>query len=126
LNVVVADELRDGNAPALKDPLRCAQRAYAAVPVTVQERYFRGDSACGEEGLLSWLRDEKRAGGVEPVLELEAGDGSVGIARTHAGKEDGNGLTDGLPRALSAEVNRKTSRLAKPALPAAAALPGNS
>ena len=29
----------------------------------MQERYFRGDSACDEQQLLSWLRDEKREGG---------------------------------------------------------------
>ena len=63
MNVVVAEEFRDGNVPALKDPLRVAQRAYAALPETIQERYFRGDSACDEEALLSWLRNEKRANG---------------------------------------------------------------
>ncbi len=63
LNVVVAEEFRDGNVPALKDPLRVAQRGFAALPGTIKERYFRGDSACDEEELLSWLRDEKRANG---------------------------------------------------------------
>lgn len=63
MNMVVAEEFRDGNVPALKDPLRVAQRAYATLPGTIQERYFRGDSACDEEELLSWLRDEKRANG---------------------------------------------------------------
>jgi hypothetical protein len=63
LNVVVAEEFRDGNVPALKDPLRVAQRGFAALPETIKERYFRGDSACDEEELLSWLRDEKRANG---------------------------------------------------------------
>jgi hypothetical protein len=63
LNVVVAEEFRDGNVPALKDPLRVAQRGFAVLPETIQERYFRGDSACDEEELLSWLRDEKRANG---------------------------------------------------------------
>jgi hypothetical protein len=60
MNVVVAEEFRDGNVPALKDPLRVAQQAYMTLPGTVKERYFRGDSACDEEELLSWLRDEKR------------------------------------------------------------------
>jgi hypothetical protein len=65
MNVVVAEEFRDGNVPALKDPLRVAQRAYASLPGTIQERYFRGDSACDEEELLSWLRDDKRGNGAE-------------------------------------------------------------
>ena len=68
MNVVVAEEFRDGNVPALKDPLRVAQRAFVALPATVQERYFRGDSACDEEELLSWLRDEKRAGGPQGFI----------------------------------------------------------
>jgi hypothetical protein len=63
MNVVVAEEFRDGNVPALKDPLRVAQRGFAALPGTIQERYFRGDSACDEEELLSWMRDEERANG---------------------------------------------------------------
>jgi hypothetical protein len=68
LNVVVAEEFRDGNVPALKDPLRVAQRSFAALPETIRERYFRGDSACDEEELLSWLRDEKRANGPEGLI----------------------------------------------------------
>lgn len=63
MNVVVAEEFRDGNVPAQQDLLPVAQRAFAALPSTVQERYFRGDSACDEERLLSWLRNEKREGG---------------------------------------------------------------
>jgi hypothetical protein len=68
MNVVVAEEFRDGNVPALKDPLRVAQRAYGTLPGTVKERYFRGDSACDEEELLSWLREEKRAHGPEGFI----------------------------------------------------------
>jgi hypothetical protein len=63
MNVVVAEEFRDGNVPARQELLPVAQRAFAALPGTVQERYFRGDSACDEEPLLSWLRNEKREGG---------------------------------------------------------------
>ena len=68
MNVVTAEEFRDGNVPALKDPLRVAQRAYAALPGTIQERYFRGDSACDEEQLLSWLRDEQRSNGPQGFI----------------------------------------------------------
>jgi hypothetical protein len=63
MNVVVADEFRDGNVPAHQQLLPVAKRAFQALPETVKERYFRGDSACDEESLLSWLRDEKRDGG---------------------------------------------------------------
>ncbi len=63
MNVVVAEEFRDGNVPAQQGLLPVAQRALQALPARVEERYFRGDSACDEEALLSWLRDEKREGG---------------------------------------------------------------
>jgi hypothetical protein len=63
MNVVLADEFRDGNVPAQQAPLRVAQRAFAALPDTVREYYFRGDSACEEEALLSWLRNQERPDG---------------------------------------------------------------
>jgi len=61
LNVVVADEFRDGNVPAHQELLPVTQRAFQALPDTIVERYFRGDSACHEQSLLEWLRDEQRA-----------------------------------------------------------------
>ena len=36
-NVILADELRDGNVPALQDPLNVAKVAYSALPSTVNE-----------------------------------------------------------------------------------------
>ena len=63
MSVVVADEFRDGNVPAQQALLPITQRAFQALPETVVERYFRGDSACHEQSLLEWLRDEQRAGG---------------------------------------------------------------
>jgi hypothetical protein len=68
MNVVVAEEFRDGNVPVLKDPKRVAQRAFATLPETIRERYFRGDSGCDEEGLLSWLRNPERADGPRGLL----------------------------------------------------------
>jgi hypothetical protein len=44
-------------------PLEVARRAFAALPSTVQEYYYRGDSACHESKLVNWLRDEKRQEG---------------------------------------------------------------
>jgi hypothetical protein len=61
--LVLADQFRDGNVPAQMEPLEVAQRAYAALPGTVNEYYYRGDSACHESGLVNWLRDENREGG---------------------------------------------------------------
>lgn len=62
-NMVLADQFRDGNVPAQMEPLEVAQRAFAALPSTVTEYYYRGDSACHESNLVNWLRDEKREGG---------------------------------------------------------------
>jgi len=61
LDLVLADEFRDGNVPAKQDPLTCAQLAFAALPETITHRYFRGDSACHENDLLDWLQAPERA-----------------------------------------------------------------
>jgi len=63
INVVLADEFRDGNVPAHQQLVPVTQRAFQALPETVVERYFRGDSACHEQNLMEWLRDEQRVGG---------------------------------------------------------------
>jgi hypothetical protein len=68
LDVVLADEFRDGNVPAMMAPLTVAKRAFAALPNTVQTYYFRGDSACHENDLIEWLRDEKRAEGPQGFI----------------------------------------------------------
>jgi hypothetical protein len=60
-DLVLADEFRDGNVPALQEPLTCAQLAFAALPENIQQRYFRGDSACHERDLLGWLKHPDRA-----------------------------------------------------------------
>lgn len=63
MDVVLADEFRDGNVPAQMAPLPVAKEAFAALPSTVKTFYYRGDSACHESGLVNWLRDEDRAEG---------------------------------------------------------------
>jgi len=63
MDAVLADEFRDGNVPAMMAPLEVAKRAFAALPETVEEFYYRGDSARHEHELLDWLRDEERADG---------------------------------------------------------------
>lgn len=62
-DLIVADEFRDGNVPAQMSPLDCAKAAFAALPSSVTERYFRGDSACHEHNLIGWLRDDERSEG---------------------------------------------------------------
>ena len=71
MDLVLADEFRDGNVPARQDPLTCAKLAFAALPQSVTQRYFRGDSACHENGLLDWLKHADR--------EQEPG-GNIGFA----------------------------------------------
>lgn len=63
MDLAVADEFRDGNVPAHSDLLGVTQRAFQALPETVQEYLFRGDSACWDRSLLRWLRDEQRTPG---------------------------------------------------------------
>ena len=60
-DLVLADEFRDGNVPAQQAPLSCAKLAFAALPDNLQERYFRGDSACHQKDLLHWLKHPERA-----------------------------------------------------------------
>lgn len=54
-DLVVADEYRDGNVPAAMSTRAVAEQAFAALPGSVTQRYFRGDSACYDERLLKWL-----------------------------------------------------------------------
>lgn len=54
-DVIVADEFRDGNVAGGEDPLASVQRAFAALPPGVRERYFRGDTADYYTPLLKWL-----------------------------------------------------------------------
>jgi hypothetical protein len=68
MNVVLADEFRDGNVPAMMDPLTVAKQAFAALPETVGTYYYRGDSACHESDLIKWLRDEERAEGPKGLI----------------------------------------------------------
>jgi hypothetical protein len=63
MDVVLADQFRDGHTPAIQEPLAVARRAFETLPATVEEYYFRGDTACYENDLLDWLRDEERPAG---------------------------------------------------------------
>jgi hypothetical protein len=68
MNLVLADEFRDGNVPAAYQGLPVAKAAFASLPSTVHEYYFRGDSACHEHELIDWLRDEKRRDGPQGFI----------------------------------------------------------
>jgi len=63
MDLILGDEFRDGNVPAIMKPVTVAKRAFAALPSTVKEFYFRGDSACQENELIGWLRNEEREDG---------------------------------------------------------------
>ena len=60
-DLVVADEYRDGNVPAGMNTKQVAQDAFSTLPKSVQQRRFRGDSACYDESLLKWLCKERIA-----------------------------------------------------------------
>ena len=81
-NLIVADEFRDGNVPAMMAPLVCAKAALAALPKTVTQYSFRGDSACHESGLINWLRNEQRDEGPKgPILFAVSARMSVELAQ---------------------------------------------
>jgi Transposase DDE domain group 1 len=68
MDVVLADEFRDGNVPAMMAPLAAAKRGFGALPDTIQTFYYRGDSASHEKELMQWLRDEKRPEGPQGFI----------------------------------------------------------
>lgn len=68
LDVVVADEYRDGNVPAAMNNLPLIQRGFAALPSSVKAFYFRADSACYETKILQWLANEEREDGPRATI----------------------------------------------------------
>jgi len=86
MNLVLADEFRDGNVPAQKEPLRVARRAFQGLPPTVGEYYFRGDSACWEKELLKWLRDEQRTDGPQGPITFGISVRMTGNLKKHIGR----------------------------------------
>lgn len=77
--LILADEFRDGNVPGVFSPLTCAKAAFAALPASVTQWGFRGDTACYENQLLRWLDDPQRDGGSPGRIEYAIG------APCHAG-----------------------------------------
>lgn len=68
VDLAVADEFRDGNVGAQMALLGVTKRAFAALPETVEQRCFRGDSACYEQTLMKWLRNRQREDGPEGFI----------------------------------------------------------
>jgi hypothetical protein len=66
--LILSDEFRDGNVPAMMSPLSGAKAAFGALPATVKTFYYRGDSASHEYGLMDWLRDPEREGGPKGLI----------------------------------------------------------
>jgi hypothetical protein len=62
-DMVLVDEYRDGNVPAGMRNLPLIQRAFEALPETVEELYFRADSACYEGEVVRWLANAERKHG---------------------------------------------------------------
>jgi hypothetical protein len=60
---VIGDEFRDGNVPAGMENLPLIQHGFASLPPTIQEFFFRADSASYDQAVLRWLADEEREGG---------------------------------------------------------------
>jgi hypothetical protein len=60
---VVADEFRDGNVPAGMENLPLIRRGFQSLPTTVEQYFFRADSACYDERVLKWLTNPEREGG---------------------------------------------------------------
>lgn len=53
-DLIVHDEFRDGNVPAGCGNVRILERAVAALPAGVAQRFVRGDSALYEQAVLAW------------------------------------------------------------------------
>ena len=68
MELVLADEFRDGNVPAMMEPLTVAKRAFAALPASVEQYFYRADSASHESALVSWLCDENRLDGPKGAI----------------------------------------------------------
>jgi hypothetical protein len=60
-DVIVADELRDGNVPAGSGNRRVVEKALAALPGGITKIYLRGNRALYEHELMGWL-DERAIG----------------------------------------------------------------
>src|ERR1700691_3361338 len=59
---VIGDEFRDVTVPAGMENLPLIQHGFASLPPTIQEFFFRADSASYDQAVLRSLADEEREG----------------------------------------------------------------
>lgn len=59
-DLIVHDEFRDGNIPAGCGNVRILERAVAALPPGITQRFVRGDSALYEQAVLAWCEEPGR------------------------------------------------------------------
>ena len=100
--LILSDEFRDGNVPAMMSPLTGAKAAFAALPPTVETFYYRGDSASHEHELMDWLRDWDREDGPKGFIgfaisarmsvELQKAIDGVGADQWQAIKEESDAI----------------------------------
>jgi Transposase DDE domain group 1 len=60
MDVVIADEFRDGNVPAAMRNVRLIEYSFDKLPCCVERRFFRADSACYTPEVLQLLSDPQR------------------------------------------------------------------
>ncbi len=72
-----------------KREAQTTKRAFPALPETVEEHYFRGDSVCWERGLLHWLRDEQRPEGPAGKITFAVRVRMTGSLKQHIQRIDG-------------------------------------
>jgi hypothetical protein len=66
-NVILSTEFRDGNVPGHHNPLACVEQAFSELPGSIEEFYFRADSAYYNCELLDWLDEPCRERGPQGV-----------------------------------------------------------
>lgn len=59
-DLIVHEEFRDGNIPAGCGNVRILERAVAALPPEITQRFVRGDSALYEQAVLAWCEESGR------------------------------------------------------------------
>jgi hypothetical protein len=118
-DLIVADEFRDGNVPAGCDVRRVAQRAFDALPETVEQVYYRADSASYNHELLNWLREEDENGHPRAIFAVSADmspqlkEAVLAVEDWHADPDDACrswGEVDFVPSDPSTKKGRKPDR----------------
>jgi hypothetical protein len=66
--LVLADEFRDGNVPAGMETLTVCQRSFRALPSTVEQYFYRADTASYDWKTMGWLRNAQRPDGPQGFI----------------------------------------------------------